>query len=570
MPPPILSSLPIGGKTYTDALIGVYCEKSGMFALDIDIDPGKNINGFYSLVELIDTAGNGQALLPKVGPIQNTPHGGQHYLFTLPKEIPIPNTANKLGIGLDLRSNGYICTGTGYTWLPGHEPTVSLKDAPDWLLERSENFQRNQPQLVQYPWIDDNNHYSQDSGDYWLKRALSQAVEGTRNETGFWLACQLRDAGIIEGEAEGIMAVYALRVPGSGYSSGEALASLRSAYRQPARMPAKGNITSTIGNDRSISTIDAEETAQEETPKSKTRWTVAELLDAKLPEPKWAIPDLVPEGLTLLGGRPKVGKSWLALQMAHAIGTGGMFFGKHVERGNVLYVALEDGPRRLQDRIRKYAIPRDALLSFERTWKPLQGEGMTQLFEEIIRNEYRLVVVDTLTRAFRGLDQNDQPLINEVMSNLQRLCQDHHLAMVFNDHVGKPKGFLSDPIDDIMNSTIKTAVADQVLALYKEQGKATAALKGRGRDTEDVDLILRWDPLTCCWQSEGQAGQLQLTGERKELLDALEELGRSQAPGVAKYLGKDRSNIAHRLNDLYSTHLVKREVVGGNVYYEHL
>jgi replicative DNA helicase len=68
----------------------------------------------------------------------------------------------------------------------------------------------------------------------------------------------------------------------------------------------------------------------EKKPQSKTmdRWTVSELYDVTLPEPNWAVPGLIPEGLTLLGGRPKVGKSWLALQIAHSISTGGIFFEK--------------------------------------------------------------------------------------------------------------------------------------------------------------------------------------------------------------------------------------------------
>jgi hypothetical protein len=150
------------------------------------------------------------------------------------------------------------------------------------------------------------------------------------------------------------------------------------------------------------------------------------------------------------------------------------------------------------------------------------------------------------------------------------MATDCHLAMLFIDHIGKPKGFLSDPIDDVMNSTVKTAISDQVLALYKEPGQATATLKGRGRDTEDINLILRFDPFNLCWQSEGEAGQVRMTEERQEILDALEELGRSQAPAIAKYLGKDRSNIAHKLNDLHSSQLIKREVVGNAVYYEGL
>jgi hypothetical protein len=302
----------------------------------------------------------------------------------------------------------------------------------------------------------------------------------------------------------------------------------------------------------------------------KTRWTVAELYDTEFPEPKWAIPSLIPEGLTLIGGRPKVGKSWLALQMAHSMGTGGMFFDRKVEQGGVLYIALEDGPRRLKDRIKRHGIPRQALITFERTWPPLHKDGLDPLYEEIVRNEYRLVVIDTLTRAFRGLDQNDQPQIGAVMTAIQQMCQDHHLAIVFPDHTTKPKSFVGDPVDDIMNSTVKTAVADLVLALYKDAGKASATLKGRGRDVEEIDLSIHWDPATCCWQCDGEAGKVRVTAARQEIIEALEALGKSQAPAIARYLAKDRGYIAKELRDMYASQLIKREIVGHDVFYESL
>jgi hypothetical protein len=302
------------------------------------------------------------------------------------------------------------------------------------------------------------------------------------------------------------------------------------------------------------------------------RWSTAELYDTKFQEPRWAIPGLIPEGLTLLGGRPKVGKSWLALQMAHSVGTGGTFFGKPVEKGAVLYIALEDGPRRLQDRIKKHKIPREAMITFERDWPPLQKEGMALLFDEIVQHEYRMVIIDTLTRSLRGQDQNDQPAIDAVMSNIQRMAIDHHLAILFNDHTNKPKVnvIMGDPVDDIMNSTVKTAVADLVLALYKDQGKAGAMLKGRGRDVEEVDLELKWDPVTCCWQCEGQAGQIRMTEARKEVLETLETLGKVQLGAIANATGKDRGQVFRILNDLYSSQLIRREGIGDKVYYQSL
>lgn len=85
-----------------------------------------------------------------------------------------------------------------------------------------------------------NGRYSTDAGAYWLKQAVLKAHPGSRNETGLWLATQLRDSRLAQGEAESIMLDYAHQAPASDnpYTEGEALASLRSAYSRPPREPA--------------------------------------------------------------------------------------------------------------------------------------------------------------------------------------------------------------------------------------------------------------------------------------------------------------------------------------------
>ncbi|MGE5612377.1 MAG: DUF3987 domain-containing protein [Bacillota bacterium] len=77
---------------------------------------------------------------------------------------------------------------------------------------------------------------------HWLSRAVAQSTSGKRNETGLWLACQLRDAGIAEAQATDTLREYASRVeqpdPAKPYTVEEALATVRSAYSRPAREPA--------------------------------------------------------------------------------------------------------------------------------------------------------------------------------------------------------------------------------------------------------------------------------------------------------------------------------------------
>lgn len=85
------------------------------------------------------------------------------------------------------------------------------------------------------------------------------------------------------------------------------------------------------------------------TPCSTLRLTsAADLCARAFAEPKWAVPQIVAEGLTILAGKPKTGKSWLALDFAVAVAGGYAALGNiECRQGPVLLLALEDNDRRL-------------------------------------------------------------------------------------------------------------------------------------------------------------------------------------------------------------------------------
>jgi len=101
------------------------------------------------------------------------------------------------------------------------------------------------PQAVK----DDRPH---DWGEYFLKQAKLRASVGNRNKTGFWLACQLRDNGYTQGEADQVLRSYATLAPGDGYTQGEAEDSVKSAYTQPAREPTTSRISIDIPTGKNI------------------------------------------------------------------------------------------------------------------------------------------------------------------------------------------------------------------------------------------------------------------------------------------------------------------------------
>jgi len=127
-------------------------------------------------------------------------------------------------------------------------------------------------------------------------------------------------------------------------------------------------------------------------------FNAAELQRCEFPPMRWIIPDILPEGLTLLAGKPKLGKSWLALDAGLAVAGGGAVLGRVPESGPVLYLALEDNPRRLQRRMTRIEpqLNWPADLEFQTQWPQLDAGGLSQLRDWIsARPGARLVILSS-------------------------------------------------------------------------------------------------------------------------------------------------------------------------------
>jgi hypothetical protein len=137
---------------------------------------------------------------------------------------------------------------------------------------------------------------------------------------------------------------------------------------------------------------------------------------------------LLPEGVTLLAGKPKKGKSWMVLGMGIAIASGGYVLGEiSVVGGDVLYLALEDNKRRLRSRINKLlgdrAAPKRLHISLE--WPKLHEGGAEQLDAWLTAYpNARMVIIDTLTKVRkpatgRAVYQEDYTALEAVMNSIR-------------------------------------------------------------------------------------------------------------------------------------------------------
>jgi hypothetical protein len=300
----------------------------------------------------------------------------------------------------------------------------------------------------------------------------------------------------------------------------------------------------------------------------------AKILSTEYPPIPFIIPEYLPSGLTFLIGKPKVGKSWLAMQLALSVMTGGKMLNQDVEKGRVLYLALEDNERRLQARMRKQGwIAHEGAVEFmfSDTFRDqitaLNTGGGKRLLRYIEKQKYKVVIVDTFSRSVQG-DQLDPSEMTEAVGPLQQYALNKGIALIIIDHMPKNSADVSDPIGNIFGSVAKAGITDTAWAIFKEQGKAGAKLAINGRDVEEHLLQLTFDTRSFYWSCDGNATEVMITQTRRAILEALEDLGKSQAMAVAEATGQPLNHVRERLNDLANEGRVIRTQDGPRVYFE--
>jgi len=276
---------------------------------------------------------------------------------------------------------------------------------------------------------------------------------------------------------------------------------------------------------------------------SQHSWTLPQLLRAEFPPLRWAIPRLLCTGCFIMAGKPKLGKSTLLQRVSADIVRGAPVLGKiPCERGEVLYLALEESPRRMQTRLMQMLgedkPPEGMTIA---TWWPRADKGGMEDIEAWLKEAInpRLVVIDTFVR-FKPPDKGkmgdrlydrDYDSIVPMVS----LALKFNISLILVFHVSK--AIPDDPLEMVSGTLGLTGAADGVMILKRERGQATASLFVTGRDVEERDLALRRDEEDLSWALLGDASEYRLTAERAELLKILEQQPGMKPAEIADAIG---------------------------------
>jgi hypothetical protein len=295
--------------------------------------------------------------------------------------------------------------------------------------------------------------------------------------------------------------------------------------------------------------------------------SAADLMAKEFPDQRYAVEGLLSEGVTVFAGKPKLGKSWFGLGTAVAVASGGKVLGSiPVEQGNVLYLALEDGERRLQKRLELMLgnsgeIPKD--LEFAFTWKHLDDGGLEDLENWLIDHpNARIIFIDTLKRV-RPKDSSRQVYDNDydAIAPLGNLARKFGVSIVLIHHTRKLES--EDPMDMISGSFGLTGSADGVLVLTRARMSTQAKLHVIGRDSDDKELILDWNSGTYGWTLAGDAGELAVSRERKDIIETLAFYPTRLTPKqVAKELNCNEASVRKMMNRMNNDGQIDNDGLG--------
>lgn len=297
-------------------------------------------------------------------------------------------------------------------------------------------------------------------------------------------------------------------------------------------------------------------------------------LMAKEFEPiRWIVPDYVPEGFSVLAGRQKLGKTWLAIDIALAVACGGYAMGSvEVEQGDVLYLDMENGERRIQrriDAIYPAGTPRPDLSRLEWvTEAPTLDKGLIDALEDwrlSVANP-RLVVIDVLQRiksagsASRNAYENDY----SIWSPLQRWATENGIAVIGLHHT--KKGGADDPLEALSGSNGLSACADTTLVLDRDGNGIT--LYVRGRDVDEKESAMTFT--AGIWSIQGDAAKVRTTSERRKILDALAEAAAPMTPNeIAFATEMPNQNVRQTLSRMCKAGEVKKAGYGKYAHPDH-
>lgn len=269
-----------------------------------------------------------------------------------------------------------------------------------------------------------------------------------------------------------------------------------------------------------------------------TTITAKDLMETEFPPLTEFIEGMLAPGVYILAGAPKIGKSWLVLQIAHHISTGTPLWNRKVMQSNVLYLSLEDTLPRIQRRLLRICDGETGDVAFA-TDADMLGAGFEKQLTAYLESNpgTKVVIVDTLAKIRGEASSSNIYASDYATMNIFKYFADSYKIVLILVHHTRKQG-AEDSMQRISGTNGLMGCADGAMILEKpNRAKPEATLTMTSRDFEDARILLHQNSDTMCWQFAGFEDELP-DDPADPVLAAVAELIHTHGPwkGAAKSL----------------------------------
>lgn len=237
--------------------------------------------------------------------------------------------------------------------------------------------------------------------------------------------------------------------------------------------------------------------------KMKEKLTVIDgetLMDMRLEPTKFCVESLLPQGISMLGGAPKIGKSWMVLDLCIRIAKGEPIWNLPTRKGTTLYLCLEDPLRRVQERLNTITddVPPNAFFAVA---AGTLADGLCEQIRDFV-NEHPdtvFVAIDTFQIVRNGTVDTSYANDYEEVRQMKNLADELNISLLLVHHLRKQGD--SDPLNKLSGTTGISGAMDAIFVLDKSKRNASGAtLICTGRDTKYREMELQLIEDTCVWE----------------------------------------------------------------------
>lgn len=223
------------------------------------------------------------------------------------------------------------------------------------------------------------------------------------------------------------------------------------------------------------------------------------LMDMKLPPTKFCVETLLPQGISILGGAPKIGKSWMVLDLCVRIAKGEAIWNLSTQKGTTLYLCLEDPLNRIQQRLCMLTdeVPENAYFA---TAAGTLSEGLCEQIRNFVSEHPDTVLVAVDTFQIIRASNTDTSYANDYddVRQMKQLADELNISILLVHHLRKQGD--SDPLNKISGTTGISGAMDAIFVLDKSKRNAdTATLVCTGRDIEYREMEMKLSKENCVW-----------------------------------------------------------------------